>query len=429
MGHGHSHDLPDAKLARAPRIVLTSVLVVAAVATLIGLVWLWPHEDPAQTKDNPYAPPAGVTYHDALVQEVSTTCSQEYGRGAQNACRTLTIVPDGGTFGDKSVPLEILGPAAVSGIEAGDSIRIMELPASGDTPASLAFAGVNRHGVLLVLTIIFVIAVLAVARWKGLFAIVGLVFSGAVLLKFVLPALLLGKNGIAVALVGSTAIMFVVLYVAHGISWRTSAAFAGTLLGLVVTAVLGIFSVDLARLSGVDENGMFVSQIVEGLSFQDLLSCALVIAGLGVLNDVTITQSSAVWEIRAAAPNLSRMKVFASGMRIGRDHIASTIYTIVFAYAGAALTLLLLVQFYNRPLLELITTEEFGAEIVRTLASAIGLVLSVPITTGIAAMTLGPASLTVISDDATGSDSGYHHDHDEAVEEPAAGPAPRRAEL
>ena len=98
-------------------------------------------------------------------------------------------------------------------------------------------------------------------------------------------------------------------------------------------------------------------------------------------------------QIRAAAPEMSRRRVFASGMRIGRDHIASTIYTIVFAYAGAALTLLLLVQFYDRPLLDLVTTEEFGSEIVRTLASAIGLVLSVPITTGIAALTLGPASL------------------------------------
>lgn len=423
MGHGHSHDLPDARLARAPRIVLTSVLVVAAVATLIGLIWLWPHENPASLKDNPYALPANATYHDAQVESVSQECSQDYGKGVQSACRTLTIRPDGGTFAGQSVPLELLGPSAVSGIDVGDSIRVVELRATADTPASLVFAGVNRHGVLLVLTLIFVLAVLAVARWKGLFAIIGLIFSGAVLLKFMLPALLLGKNGIAVALVGSTAIMFVVLYVAHGISWRTSAAFAGTLLGLLVTAVLGIVSVDLARLSGADENGMFVSQIVDGLNFQDLLSCALVIAGLGVLNDVTITQSSAVWEIRAAAPNLSRMRVFASGMRIGRDHIASTIYTIVFAYAGAALTLLMLIQFYNRPLLELITTEQFGAEIVRTLASAIGLVLSVPITTGIAAMTLGPASLTVVH-------TGHEHHPDDAEDdaEPEPTPARRMAE-
>lgn len=396
MGHGHSHssDAPEAKLARVPRIVLTTILAVTAIATVVGLFWLWPDTSKLDGINNPYRPPPGVMYLDAKVEAVLPTCSQDYGKGSGNACVTAEIVPDSGTFANQKVPLELLGPSAASGIRAGDSIRVMELPATDSSSASLAFSGVNRHGVLLVLVLLFVVSVLAVARWKGLFAIIGLVFAGAVFLKFMLPALLVGHSGIAVALVGSTAIMFVVLYVAHGVSWRTSAAFAGTLLGLLVTAGLGILAVDLARLNGIDENAMYVSQIIGGLNFRELLACALVIAGLGVLNDVTITQASAVWEIRAAAPTMSRREVFASGMRIGRDHIASTIYTIVFAYAGAVLTLLLLLQFYQRPLLELVTTEQFGAEIVRTLASAIGLVLAVPITTGIAALTLGPSSLT-----------------------------------
>lgn len=396
MGHGHSHghDLPDAHIARTPRIVLTAILVLAAVGTLVGLIWLWPDTSRLDAIDNPYRVPEGVTYVNARVTSIDPTCAQNYGSGATGTCVTAHVVPESGTFANRDVPLELLGPSGASGIRGGDSLLLMEIPPADGHPASLAFAGVNRQPVLLVLTLVFVLAVLAVARWKGLFAIIGLVFAGAVLLKFMLPALLVGHSGIAVALVGSTAIMFVVLYVAHGISWRTSAAFAGTLLGLLVTAAIGIASVELARLNGIDENAMFVSQIVGGLNFRELLACALVIAGLGVLNDVTITQASAVWEIRAAAPAMTRRAVFTSGMRIGRDHIASTIYTIVFAYAGAALTLLLLISFHNRPLLELVTTEQFGAEIVRTLASAIGLVLAVPITTGIAALTLGPASLT-----------------------------------
>ena len=106
---------------------------------------------------------------------------------------------------------------------------------------------------------------------------------------------------------------------------------------------------------------------------------------------VIITQSSAVWELRAAAPSMTRRELFAAGMRIGRDHIASTIYTIVFAYAGSALAVLLLLYFSNEPALQLINAEMFSSEIVRTLGSAIGLVLSVPITTGIAALTVaGP---------------------------------------
>ena len=119
----------------------------------------------------------------------------------------------------------------------------------------------------------------------------------------------------------------------------------------------------------------------------------IIIGGLGVLNDVTITQASAVWELRAAAPDWSRGQVFAAGMRIGRDHIASTIYTIVFAYAGGALTILLLLYFTTREPLDLFGLEIFAGEGVRTFASAIGLILSVPITTGIAALTVGPAKV------------------------------------
>ena len=146
-----------------------------------------------------------------------------------------------------------------------------------------------------------------------------------------------------------------------------------------------------ARLSGLstDENIALAGQ-TEGLSFTALLTCSLVIAGLGVLNDTTITQSSAVWELRAAGPHLSRWELFSSGMRIGRDHIASTIYTIVFAYAGAALSTLVLLALYEQPLGLLLSTEQFAEEIVRTLGSGIGLVLSVPLTTAVA------ASLTVL---------------------------------
>lgn len=125
------------------------------------------------------------------------------------------------------------------------------------------------------------------------------------------------------------------------------------------------------------------------MNLQDLLVAAMTVAGLGVLNDVTITQTSAVWELRAAGPQLSRWEIFQSGMRIGRDHIASTIYTIVFAYTGAAIsTLMLLIMFNDRPWLDLLTTETFGGEVLRTLASATGLVLCVPITTALAAMTV-----------------------------------------
>ena len=283
--------------------------------------------------------------------------------------------------------IPLLGPQAQSGLKTGDVMEVNRIDTGNGI--SWSYSSVNRLPVLGALAVLFVIVVLAVARWKGLFALLGLGFAGVVLVGFMLPALITGKPGIVVALVGGTAIMFVVLYVAHGVSIRTSTALAGTLLGLAITVGLGALSAEFARLSGfADENEYDLAQLLPGMNFRELLMVGIIVGGLGVLNDVTITQSSAVWELRAAAPKMGRGKLFAAGMRIGRDHIASTIYTIVFAYAGGSMAVLLLLYFTDRPATALLNAEMFAGEIVRTLGSAIGLVLSVPITTGIAALTV-----------------------------------------
>jgi uncharacterized membrane protein len=231
--------------------------------------------------------------------------------------------------------------------------------------------------------------VVAVARWRGVRALVGLGFSGIAVLWFMLPALVAGESGLMVGLVGSAAIVFVVLYITHGFSIRTSAAVAGTLAGIGMTAAIGLLSVAMTHVTGVsDEGGGALQAIAGDLDFQGLLTCAVIVAGLGVLNDVTITQASAVWELRGAGPGLSRREIFVAATRIGRDHIASTIYTIVFAYAGTALITLMLISLWGLPLTELLATEEIGQEVVRTLASSTALVLAVPVTTGIAALTV-----------------------------------------
>ena len=275
-----------------------------------------------------------------------------------------------------------------SGLEAGDELRLFRVPGVDGGPVQYSFFGVNRSSPLLVLTLLFAVAVVAVARWRGVRALFGLAFAGVAVLWFMLPALVVGENGLWVGVVGSAAIVFVVLYMTHGISIRTSAAVAGTLAGIGMTAVIGLVAVGFAHLSGVAGESGILQSTVGDLDFQGLLTCAVIIAGLGVLNDVTITQASAVWELRAAGPELSRREIFVSATRIGQDHIASTIYTIVFAYAGAALAVLMLIQLYGLPLTDLLATEEIGQEVVRTLASAIALVLAVPVTTAIAALTV-----------------------------------------
>jgi uncharacterized membrane protein len=269
-------------------------------------------------------------------------------------------------------------------------VQLVRTPAQHGRPVSYTYDTTRRTGSLGFLAVGFVVVVLAVARIRGLMALVGLGFSALTIYYFLLPALLAGESPVLVAVVSASAIMFVVLFTTHGLSLRTSTALAGTLVGIGLTAVLSVFSVGYAQLTGIaDETGGMVSTFAAGLDFQGLLVCGVILAGLGVLNDVTITQASSVWELRAASTSsseMSRRRLFVSAMRIGRDHIASTIYTIAFAYAGASLAVLLLLTIYDRPLIQLISTESLAEEIARTLVTSTGLILALPVTTAIAAL-------------------------------------------
>ena len=420
--HAHAHmsaAQANASTSAAAKWTLLSLLGVIAVATLVGLVLLWPNGAQTQAlrqvqKNYLLAPTATLetvqvagldgSCAESSVQpegESSATSSASAGENEPDSlatspaarCQLARITVLTGQDKGKTNQLHLAGPAASAGISAGDSLSVMRL----DTPAGpqYSFMGVHRTHLIGIFAALFALVVLAVARWKGLFALIGLVIAGAVLLLFMLPSLVCGNPGVWVGLVAGSAIMFVVVFIAHGFSLRTCAALAGTLVALAISTGLGAIAVYAGRLSGfTDETELGLAARVPGLDFRQLAVAALVLAGVGVLNDVTITQASAVWELRAAAPHYSRWALYRAGMRIGRDHIASTIYTIVFAYAGAALsTLLLLVMFYNQSLASLLASEDIGAEALRTLASVTGLVIAVPLTTAIAAAAVKKADL------------------------------------
>ncbi|CAM3489142.1 YibE/F family protein [Nocardioides dubius] len=415
MGGSHrsDHEL-NIETARLPRRILLGFLAVMAAVSLVATFWLWPSADD-QPQHQEYAAD-GVTFLSGEVVSVAEPCpviSADVNAAPAEReefpehCNEVVVRPESGSAKGQEVTVLATPEASRAGVEPGDTVRIAEIPpATADTEAVFAWVGIERNLPLGLLAIGFVIVVAVVARIRGILALVGLGFAALVVGKFMLPALLAGENGTGVALAGSSLIMFVVLYLTHGASIRTSTALAGTLVGIAITAVLGYWVVDAARLSGIsDEDGERLSTFVSDISFQGLLMSAVIIAGLGVLNDVTITQSSAIWELRAAGPELTRRQLFTSGMRIGRDHIASTIYTIVFAYAGTGLMVLMLLSLYERSLLDTLTDAAMAEEVARTLVTAIGLVLAVPVTTAIAAATVAgpatPSATTPASSDAT----------------------------
>ncbi|KQW48097.1 hypothetical protein ASC77_14670 [Nocardioides sp. Root1257] len=373
-------------------MLLLGALALAGIAAIVGLLVLWPDGDRVDqlAEDASFAAP-GVTFPTATVESIAAPCAADQ-IGSDSACGTIEVVVDHGAGRGDRATVQVSPQVVDSGLSPGDQVRLQRVPGAAGADAAYSYFGTERTRPLLVLLAVFVGLVLLVARWRGLFALVGLAFTGVVIWRFVLPALLTGASGVAVGLTAAALIMFVVLYTTHGFSLRTSAALAGTLAGILVTAGVGVLATGATRLTGIaDEQAGILSALVGDLSFHELFACAALIAGLGVLNDVTITQSSAVWEIRAASPAMSRARLFASGMRIGRDHIASTIYTIVFAYAGTALAVLLILRLYGLPWDVLLTTEDITEEIVRTLAGAIGLVLAVPLTTAIATLVVATA--------------------------------------
>jgi len=385
VAHGHSHGpAPKLRVGRTARRLLLGLLAAAAAATALGVVLLWPAHAPRTSADSAYAAP-GVTFPTAKVTAVQKPCAKAYSGSTQSGCGNIEVTVDEGAgkgeHGTIPVPPEVLE----AGLSKGDTVELTRTPPTSGAPAQLAYFTIHRDSSLWLLIGVFVLVVVLVARLRGLLSVVGLAFGAVVVVKFMLPALLTGSDPILVALAGSSAIMFVVLYLAHGPSLRTSAAMAGTLIGVLITAGVAILSVHQATLTGsTDETTGILTAFAAHLDLQAMLVCAITIAGLGILNDVSITQASAVWELKAASPDMSARHLFARAMRIGSDHIASTIYTIVFAYAGSALIVLLLLYVYQRPPLELLSTENIAEEITRTLASAIGLVLAVPATTAIA---------------------------------------------
>lgn len=387
MAHAHSHvhvAFDDEPPRPAMAWALAVVVVLIAIASMVGMILLWPTNVPHG--QGQYTGP-GVSRVNATVSAVHPFDCHSTGIGPDNLpmvqgnCAKVSADLSGGTKASFTLdPTRYVG----AGIHTGDKVKLVRIAPQGQK-ASYEFIDFQRGLPLAALAAVFAVLVALVGRLRGVFAIVGIGVTLFALGIFVLPALLSGKPAIPVAVVGSTAIMIAVLYLAHGISIRTTSALFGTLFGIGLTAVAGWLATYGAHLTGVgNEDDHLLVATAPSLSLSGVVAASMVIAGLGVLNDVTVTQASAVWELRAAYTATSRLRLFGAAMRIGRDHIASSVYTLVFAYAGSAMTIMLLITAYHRGLAEVLTSEQIAQEVARTLVGVIGLVLAVPATTAFA---------------------------------------------
>lgn len=383
MGSGHSHDHEFEVSERVRRFVWMSI-VVCGVITLVGLVALWPGSrdgliDPAML---------GTTTADA---EVVFT---DYGpcTGTVEAdrvyCEFATLeITSGETVGDTPV-LETSLDASGANLEPGDRI-LVNVDRLDDGRALYSFNDFQRGRSMTVLVVLFVLAVLVLGRWKGAGALAGLVVSLAVLTAFALPSLLDGNAPLLVAIVAASSIAFVAIFLAHGVNIASAVSLLSSFVSLVVTGLLGWIFVDSANFTGyTEESSFFLNAFGVPIDARGILLAGIIIGSLGVLDDVIVTQVSAVAQLKRARPDSGWRELFRPALDIGRDHVSSTVNTLFLAYAGAALPLLLLFSEARQSISGVATREVVAVEIVRALVGSIGLVASVPISTLLASLAI-----------------------------------------
>ena len=381
---GHSHGTAAAVNVRARR-ALAAAAIAAAVATLLGLVALWPSGDPVDGVDD-----LGFTraLYDARVESAQQGACEGTSPEDQVVCSSTEVRmlqgPDDGT----TVELELPVDGGVPSFAVGD-VLVLSYDPEAPPGFEYAFADRNRKPVLWWLAGLFALVVVLLGRLRGVAALAGLGASFVVLLQFILPAIVSGTDPLAVSIVGASAVAFVALYLAHGFGPLTSVALLGTLGALVVTVVLAQVFVELADLSGfASEEATFLNVATTRIDLAGLVLGGIVIGALGALDDMTVTQASVVAELREANPAMGATRLFAAGMRIGRDHVASTVNTLALAYAGASMPLLVLFVLSEQSLGSIVNGEVIATEMIRTLVGSIGLVAAVPLTTWLAVLAL-----------------------------------------
>jgi uncharacterized membrane protein len=374
-----------APIDAVPRAALW-ILLPAAVATLVGMALLWPYGlEPAE--DDAYA--EEVTGRVTSIHE--TECEVVEGdfelppelQAARcgDVLVRLTSGPDEG----RQVLVDIPSGPGAPDIAAGQEVVLIYLP---DSMSGQIYHIIDheRSGALWALAIAFVLAVIAFGRWKGFRSLLGLGVTFTVVLLFIVPAILDGRPPLLVAIVGASAIMLVSLYLTHGWNRTTTVAVMGTLAALVLTGFLAGAAVNLAHLTGVVDEDTTLLSMHYGIDMSGLLLAGILIGSLGVIDDVTVSQSATVDEVAKANPQWGPARLFTSGMRVGRDHLTSVVNTLVLAYAGASLPLLVLIVAANRPMGQILTSQIIATEIARSVVGTIGLIAAVPITTWLAAI-------------------------------------------
>ncbi|MFP5487912.1 MAG: YibE/F family protein [Acidimicrobiia bacterium] len=372
--HVHGHGGLDVDPERARAIWIAAV--VCGAITLLLAILLWPSGD--GVGDDPLLLDADPVDAEVIGVDLAACSFDPIER-----CARVRFELDDGRFDGDGGAIE---ETSTGRFDVGDRIRVVWFDdISGERIYSVY--DFQRDRPMLLLVALFAAAVIGLGRWRGVGALAGLAASLLVIVWFTLPAILDGTDPVLVAVVSASIIAFLALFLAHGIEPSTAVALVATLASLVLTALLAQVFVSAARFTGMsDDPSLLLSGLGSGVDPRGILLAGIVIGSLGVLDDVTVTQVSAVWQLKSLRPELSSRELVTPALRIGRDHISSTVNTLFLAYAGTSLPLLLLFVEADQGFGNIVTRELVATEVVRALVGSIGLVASVPIATWLAAL-------------------------------------------
>jgi uncharacterized membrane protein len=356
---------------------LIGVVALIAVATLAGLALLWPGKI-----DHSRA--ASVT--PSVLAHVQQVRQAPCDSPTPQQCRTAKILVEG-----RSASLS-LGPTnSAPAVSTGERIRVapssvapgQKLPAGADP---YYFVDIDRHGSLVWMGLAVALLAGLVLRWRGLLAVLGVALSLVVVLEFLVPAILDGRPGLLVALVSALAVMFITLVLTNGLGVQTLAAALGISTTLLLSCGLAALGLSLAHLDGrTDDVTLALGAQDAHLSLQGVVLAGMLIGALGVLADTAVTQASAVMALRRANPSLPARSLYREAFTVGRDHLSATIHTLVLAYTGAALPLLLVMRQSQLGVADALNAQTIAEPIVATIVGCAALIAAVPLTTGLAA--------------------------------------------
>lgn len=310
-------------------------------------------------------------------------------KGATQLYQKLKILVTKGSMTDSEITVENGNVPSANNpkYKVGDKVIVYH---SKDLEGNDTFyvADFIRRGPLLWLFLIFVVLSVVIAGWRGALSLLGMGISFLVIFFLILPRILSGNDPVETAILGSFLIIPITFFLSHGFNKKTGVAIAGTLVALIITGILAGIFVEATRLSGFASEEAGFLQAAKGsiVNIKGLLLAGIIIGVLGVLDDVTISQSAIVFQLKQAGEKIKPGELYRRAMDVGKDHIASMVNTLILVYTGAALPLLLLFIDNPHPFTEIINYEIVADEIVRTLVGSIGLVLAVPITTFIAVL-------------------------------------------